>query len=172
MPILVSKIFLIDTPCTSVAVWGDQLVPEIPYFPGVHPETTSGILCLDHANLHFQNIQSQVWDLSIAYQRQTHLVLFVSEWEVDIWLFLAHLFYLQIWLHQGTVFWRSLPAAQDRVFSSASFLFSVAPLFSGKPLTLNCTVRFGFEELFKPVIKWYIKDSNQEWEVPTPEGKR
>ncbi|XP_017509052.2 interleukin-18 receptor accessory protein [Manis javanica] len=41
----------------------------------------------------------------------------------------------------------------------------------GKPLTLNCTVRFGFEELFKPVIKWYIKDSNQEWEVPTPEGK-
>ncbi|XP_004435926.1 PREDICTED: interleukin-18 receptor accessory protein [Ceratotherium simum simum] len=41
----------------------------------------------------------------------------------------------------------------------------------GKPLTLNCTARFGFEKDFKPVIRWYVKDSDQEWEVPTPEGK-
>ncbi|XP_019682529.2 interleukin-18 receptor accessory protein isoform X2 [Felis catus] len=42
----------------------------------------------------------------------------------------------------------------------------------GKPLTLNCTARFGYQRDFKPVIKWYIKDSDQEWEVPTPEQKR
>ncbi|XP_012391418.1 interleukin-18 receptor accessory protein isoform X2 [Orcinus orca] len=41
----------------------------------------------------------------------------------------------------------------------------------GKPLTLNCTARFGFEINFKPVIRWYVKDSDQEWEVPTPEGR-
>ncbi|KAF5926220.1 hypothetical protein HPG69_011347 [Diceros bicornis minor] len=41
----------------------------------------------------------------------------------------------------------------------------------GKPLTLNCTARFGFEKDFKSVIRWYVKDSDQEWEVPTPEGK-
>ncbi|KAB1256680.1 Interleukin-18 receptor accessory protein [Camelus dromedarius] len=41
----------------------------------------------------------------------------------------------------------------------------------GKPLTLNCTARFGFERNFKPVIRWYIKDSEQEWEVPAPEEK-
>ncbi|XP_025788626.1 interleukin-18 receptor accessory protein isoform X3 [Puma concolor] len=42
----------------------------------------------------------------------------------------------------------------------------------GKPLTLNCTARFGYQRDFKPVMKWYIKDSDQEWEVPTPEQKR
>ncbi|KAG8504832.1 Interleukin-18 receptor accessory protein, partial [Galemys pyrenaicus] len=42
----------------------------------------------------------------------------------------------------------------------------------GKPLTLNCTAQFGFQRNFKPVIRWYIKDSDQEWEVPTPEGER
>uniref|UniRef100_A0A8D1GVU2 Interleukin-18 receptor accessory protein n=1 Tax=Sus scrofa TaxID=9823 RepID=A0A8D1GVU2_PIG len=41
----------------------------------------------------------------------------------------------------------------------------------GKPLTLNCTARFGFEVNFKPVLRWYIKDSDQEWEAPAPEGK-
>nr|XP_015107081.1 LOW QUALITY PROTEIN: interleukin-18 receptor accessory protein [Vicugna pacos] len=41
----------------------------------------------------------------------------------------------------------------------------------GEPLTLNCTARFGFEINFKPVIRWYIKDSEQEWEVPAPEEK-
>nr|XP_001914870.2 interleukin-18 receptor accessory protein isoform X1 [Equus caballus] len=41
----------------------------------------------------------------------------------------------------------------------------------GKPLTLNCMARFGFEKDFRPVIRWYVKDSDQEWEVPTPEGK-
>ncbi|XP_026984521.1 interleukin-18 receptor accessory protein isoform X2 [Sagmatias obliquidens] len=41
----------------------------------------------------------------------------------------------------------------------------------GKSLTLNCTARFGFEINFKPVIRWYVKDSDQEWEVPTPEGR-
>uniref|UniRef100_A0A8C3VR18 Interleukin-18 receptor accessory protein n=1 Tax=Catagonus wagneri TaxID=51154 RepID=A0A8C3VR18_9CETA len=41
----------------------------------------------------------------------------------------------------------------------------------GKPLTLNCTARFGFEVNFKPVVRWYIKDSDQEWEAPAPEGE-
>ncbi|XP_076991016.1 LOW QUALITY PROTEIN: interleukin-18 receptor accessory protein [Tamandua tetradactyla] len=41
----------------------------------------------------------------------------------------------------------------------------------GKPLTLNCTVRFGFEKDSVPVLRWYIKDSDQELEVSTPEGK-
>ncbi|XP_036211375.1 interleukin-18 receptor accessory protein [Myotis myotis] len=40
----------------------------------------------------------------------------------------------------------------------------------GKPLTLNCTARFGFEEHFKPVLRWYSKDSGQELEIPTKEG--
>ncbi|XP_047603114.1 interleukin-18 receptor accessory protein isoform X1 [Lutra lutra] len=39
----------------------------------------------------------------------------------------------------------------------------------GKPLTLNCTARFGYQKDFMPVIKWYIKDSDREWEVPTSE---
>nr|XP_025724856.1 interleukin-18 receptor accessory protein [Callorhinus ursinus]XP_025724857.1 interleukin-18 receptor accessory protein [Callorhinus ursinus] len=39
----------------------------------------------------------------------------------------------------------------------------------GKPLTLNCTARFGYQKNFMPVIKWYIKDSDQEWEFPTSE---
>ncbi|XP_002913555.3 interleukin-18 receptor accessory protein isoform X1 [Ailuropoda melanoleuca] len=39
----------------------------------------------------------------------------------------------------------------------------------GKPLTLNCTARFGYQKNFTPVIKWYIKDSDQEWEFPTSE---
>lgn len=38
----------------------------------------------------------------------------------------------------------------------------------GKPLTLNCTVQFGFQRSFKPVLKWYIKDSDKESEVTTP----
>ncbi|XP_008697328.1 interleukin-18 receptor accessory protein isoform X2 [Ursus maritimus] len=37
----------------------------------------------------------------------------------------------------------------------------------GKPLTLNCTARFGYQKNFTPVIKWYIKDSDREWEFPT-----
>ncbi|XP_025116560.1 interleukin-18 receptor accessory protein isoform X2 [Bubalus bubalis] len=41
----------------------------------------------------------------------------------------------------------------------------------GKPLTLNCTARFGFEINFNPVIKWYIRDSDQEWEIKTPKGR-
>ncbi|XP_049712975.1 interleukin-18 receptor accessory protein [Elephas maximus indicus] len=40
----------------------------------------------------------------------------------------------------------------------------------GKPLALNCKVRFGFEKDFKPVVRWYIKDPDQEQEVPLPEG--
>ncbi|XP_023599761.1 interleukin-18 receptor accessory protein isoform X3 [Myotis lucifugus] len=42
----------------------------------------------------------------------------------------------------------------------------------GKPLTLNCTARFGFEEHFKPVLRWYSKDSGRELEIPTKEGRR
>ncbi|XP_008590325.1 PREDICTED: interleukin-18 receptor accessory protein [Galeopterus variegatus] len=42
----------------------------------------------------------------------------------------------------------------------------------GKPLTLKCKARFGFQRDFTPVIKWYIKDSDQEWEATTPERKR
>ncbi|XP_027623353.1 interleukin-18 receptor accessory protein [Tupaia chinensis] len=41
----------------------------------------------------------------------------------------------------------------------------------GKPLTLNCTARFGFEKNFQPVLKWYIKDSDLEREVTLPKGK-
>ncbi|KAK1327686.1 hypothetical protein QTO34_012831 [Cnephaeus nilssonii] len=41
----------------------------------------------------------------------------------------------------------------------------------GKPLTLNCTARFGFEEHFTPVLRWYSKDSGQEREIPTEEGR-
>uniref|UniRef100_A0A8C0A595 Interleukin-18 receptor accessory protein n=1 Tax=Bos mutus grunniens TaxID=30521 RepID=A0A8C0A595_BOSMU len=41
----------------------------------------------------------------------------------------------------------------------------------GKPLTLNCTARFGFEINFNPVIKWYIRDSDQEREIKTPKGR-
>ncbi|XP_004369363.2 interleukin-18 receptor accessory protein isoform X1 [Trichechus manatus latirostris] len=40
----------------------------------------------------------------------------------------------------------------------------------GKPLTLNCKVRFGFEKDLKPVVRWYIKDTDQRQEVPAPEG--
>ncbi|EHB02413.1 Interleukin-18 receptor accessory protein [Heterocephalus glaber] len=36
----------------------------------------------------------------------------------------------------------------------------------GKPLTLHCTVRFGFQRDFNPVIRWYIKDTDWEWELP------
>ncbi|XP_036916712.1 interleukin-18 receptor accessory protein [Sturnira hondurensis] len=39
----------------------------------------------------------------------------------------------------------------------------------GKSLTLYCTARFGFEKDFKPVIRWYSKDSDQELEIPTTE---
>ncbi|CAK7297891.1 Interleukin-18 receptor accessory protein [Vulpes lagopus] len=42
----------------------------------------------------------------------------------------------------------------------------------GKPLTLNCRARFGHQRDFNPVVKWYIKDSDQESEVPTPETIR
>ncbi|XP_004686074.2 PREDICTED: interleukin-18 receptor accessory protein [Condylura cristata] len=42
----------------------------------------------------------------------------------------------------------------------------------GKSLTLNCTAQFGFEKDFKPVIRWYIKDSDQEWEFPASEEER
>ncbi|XP_074188567.1 interleukin-18 receptor accessory protein isoform X2 [Rhinolophus sinicus] len=41
----------------------------------------------------------------------------------------------------------------------------------GKPLTLNCTARFGFQKDFKPVLRWYSKDSNQQLEILTSEGK-
>ncbi|XP_077771053.1 interleukin-18 receptor accessory protein isoform X1 [Canis aureus] len=42
----------------------------------------------------------------------------------------------------------------------------------GKPLTLNCRARFGHQRDFNPVVKWYVKDSDQESEVPTPETIR
>ncbi|KAI4587876.1 hypothetical protein MJG53_020554, partial [Ovis ammon polii x Ovis aries] len=58
-----------------------------------------------------------------------------------------------------------------QVKTIAAFLISVASSFSGKPLTLNCTARFGFEINFNPVIKWYIRDSDQEWEIETPKGR-
>nr|XP_026264412.1 interleukin-18 receptor accessory protein [Urocitellus parryii] len=41
----------------------------------------------------------------------------------------------------------------------------------GKSLTLRCKARFGFEKLFRPVIKWYIQDADQEWEAPNSEKK-
>jgi hypothetical protein len=44
--------------------------------------------------------------------------------------------------------------------------------FSGKPLTLPCRVQFGFQRLSKPVIKWYVKESTQEWEMSVFEEKR
>ncbi|KAM5227823.1 interleukin-18 receptor accessory protein [Ctenodactylus gundi] len=36
----------------------------------------------------------------------------------------------------------------------------------GEPFSLLCTVRFGFEKDFSPVIRWYIRDSEREWEAP------
>uniref|UniRef100_A0A8C6I497 Interleukin-18 receptor accessory protein n=1 Tax=Mus spicilegus TaxID=10103 RepID=A0A8C6I497_MUSSI len=42
----------------------------------------------------------------------------------------------------------------------------------GKPLTLPCRVQFGFQRLSKPVIKWYVKESTQEWEMSVFEEKR
>ncbi|XP_052049129.1 interleukin-18 receptor accessory protein [Apodemus sylvaticus] len=42
----------------------------------------------------------------------------------------------------------------------------------GKPLTLPCRVQFGFQRFSKPVIKWYVKESTQEWEMPVFEEKR
>ncbi|KAG3268153.1 interleukin 18 receptor accessory protein [Ictidomys tridecemlineatus] len=42
----------------------------------------------------------------------------------------------------------------------------------GKSLTLRCKARFGFEKLFRPVIKWYIQDADREWEAPNSEKKR
>ncbi|KAM5253189.1 interleukin-18 receptor accessory protein isoform 2-T2 [Hipposideros larvatus] len=41
----------------------------------------------------------------------------------------------------------------------------------GKPLSLHCKARFGFEKNFRPVIKWYSKDSNQQLEIPNTEEK-
>ncbi|XP_055985268.1 interleukin-18 receptor accessory protein [Sorex fumeus] len=41
----------------------------------------------------------------------------------------------------------------------------------GKPLTLNCTVQFDFQKDFKPILKWYIKDSDQEVEETTSETR-
>ncbi|XP_058523447.1 interleukin-18 receptor accessory protein isoform X1 [Ochotona princeps] len=41
----------------------------------------------------------------------------------------------------------------------------------GKPVTLPCKVRFGFEKNFNPVIRWYIMESNRKWEAPIPKGK-
>lgn len=41
----------------------------------------------------------------------------------------------------------------------------------GKPLTLYCTARFGFQKDFKPVLRWYSKDSNQQLEILTSEGR-
>ncbi|XP_008838535.1 interleukin-18 receptor accessory protein [Nannospalax galili] len=35
----------------------------------------------------------------------------------------------------------------------------------GKPLTLPCKVQFGFQRALKPVIRWYIRESAQEWEI-------
>ncbi|XP_029088692.1 interleukin-18 receptor accessory protein isoform X2 [Monodon monoceros] len=70
--------------------------------------------------------------------------------------------------HQGTY-------VCDYIQSDNSSLWTVRAVVRvktiGKPLTLNCTARFGFEINFKPVIRWYVKDSDQEWEVPTPEGR-
>ncbi|KAM6179901.1 interleukin-18 receptor accessory protein [Erethizon dorsatum] len=41
----------------------------------------------------------------------------------------------------------------------------------GKPLTLHCTVRFGFQRDLHPVIRWYIKDADREWEFPVFQEK-
>ncbi|XP_005400829.1 PREDICTED: interleukin-18 receptor accessory protein isoform X2 [Chinchilla lanigera] len=41
----------------------------------------------------------------------------------------------------------------------------------GRPLTLPCTVRFGFQRNFNPVIRWYIRDADQEWEFPVFQEK-
>nr|XP_020012977.1 interleukin-18 receptor accessory protein [Castor canadensis] len=41
----------------------------------------------------------------------------------------------------------------------------------GKPLTLHCKVRFGFQRDFQPVIRWYVEESSQEWEVLISEEK-
>ncbi|XP_021029848.1 interleukin-18 receptor accessory protein [Mus caroli] len=42
----------------------------------------------------------------------------------------------------------------------------------GKPLTLPCRVQFGFQRFSKPVIKWYVKESTQQWEMSVFEEKR
>ncbi|KFO37783.1 interleukin-18 receptor accessory protein [Fukomys damarensis] len=41
----------------------------------------------------------------------------------------------------------------------------------GKPLTLLCTVRFGFQRDFNPVIRWYVQDTDREWEFPVFQEK-
>ncbi|CAH7233604.1 interleukin-18 receptor accessory protein [Phodopus roborovskii] len=41
----------------------------------------------------------------------------------------------------------------------------------GKSLTLSCKVQFGFQRDFQPVIKWYVKESTQEWEFKVFEEK-
>ncbi|KAL6038085.1 hypothetical protein STEG23_001134, partial [Scotinomys teguina] len=41
----------------------------------------------------------------------------------------------------------------------------------GKSLTLPCKVQFGFQRHFKPVIRWYVKDSTQEQEIKEFEEK-
>lgn len=35
----------------------------------------------------------------------------------------------------------------------------------GKAFTLPCRVQFGFQRYSKPIIKWYVKESTQEWEI-------
>ncbi|XP_048209476.1 interleukin-18 receptor accessory protein [Perognathus longimembris pacificus] len=42
----------------------------------------------------------------------------------------------------------------------------------GKPLTLSCKARFGFQRDFRPVLRWYSQESSREWEVPLCEEKR
>ena len=119
----------------------------------------------DHASLHLGKYSHRFEIYSWFYT-------FLNERRVDGWLCPARLLYLWTWPPQGTVSRWRLPPSQGTSFSPAAFLFSVAPSFSGKPLTLNCTARFGFEINFNPVIKWYIRDSDQEWEIKTPKGRR
>ncbi|XP_003794398.2 interleukin-18 receptor accessory protein [Otolemur garnettii] len=42
----------------------------------------------------------------------------------------------------------------------------------GKPLTISCRVRFGFERVPKYIIRWYVKDSERERDVLECENKR
>ncbi|XP_042551354.1 interleukin-18 receptor accessory protein isoform X3 [Dipodomys spectabilis] len=42
----------------------------------------------------------------------------------------------------------------------------------GKPFVLSCKVRFGFQKDFRPIIRWYSRDSTQEWEIRLCEEKR
>ncbi|XP_012875151.1 PREDICTED: interleukin-18 receptor accessory protein isoform X1 [Dipodomys ordii] len=42
----------------------------------------------------------------------------------------------------------------------------------GKPFVLPCKVRFGFQRDFRPIIRWYSRNSTQEWEIPLCEEKR